>query len=217
METDPMIHKFISPVGDYFYIITDEDGLIAFDMKGNKRWTLKEIDLAANPKISPDGQFIYFEGQKDLEIYTNNGKFHSRYDFEKRIRLMDISDDSKFFAVGEDKKLYIYDIESGNIIWDYDLREDLISKYNVMGIGYLDLVDKVEITPIVVSGVQKVGLGPSDYEFSKYIRFLDKKGNKVYEKYLGIKGSSIPIMVSPSNDVAICFVNKIYFFTIEKR
>jgi hypothetical protein len=222
IDTDRLLTVRISPIGDKLYV-SAPDSLIAYNMQANKLWG--HATEGGKILISNNGELVFnvqVMSERELycvEIYNNQGLLIGELKFQNRFRLLGISGDGRFIAVAEGKKLHMFEVRTQALKWTYDLQGDIIPKFDGMGLWTADVGEDAQLTAVIVSGGQKIGPGPSDWRGGyKYIRILDLKGRKIFERFLQNIGPPIQVELSIKNGIVTVLTGKnIYTFKIERQ
>jgi len=221
LDTDIIKNIEISPLGDKLYLSTASD-LAAYDMQANKLW--ERTTEGGKIFVSDNGELIFnvqVSGEREIysiEIYDNQGILLGKLEFPNRCELLAISSDSKFIAVRENKKLYLFEAQTQDLIWTYGPELDLISGFSAMGVGAADVAENAELTAVILTGVKKVGPQPNDYEFSHYLRILDIERRKIFERFIENVNFQLQVKVSLKGGFIVVWTpNNIYNFKIERK
>lgn len=221
LDTDVINSVEISPRGDKVYFATP-NSICSYDIQGNKLW--EHSTKSRRILLSDNGEFIFNvqmaaenEGSS-IEIYNDHGVSLGTLQFPNRCALLGISSDSEFVTVEEKNKLHLFEVKTQKLKWTYDLKKDPIPGFGGMGLSAVDVGADAKLTAIIVTGGQKVGPGPNDYEFTRYIRILDSEGYKICERFLAKTGGHVQIKLSSrGRRVTVWTKDDIYSFKIERE
>jgi hypothetical protein len=221
VDTDVINSVRLSPEGDKAYLAT-HSSVSAYSTQGNRLWEHatwgNDIFLSENGEFLFNVQVAAHRESSSIEIYSNQGLLLGMLRFAQRCALLGISSDSRFIAIREKKKLHLFDVDTQELKWTYDLETDLIPDFGVMGLNAADVGTDAKLTAIIVSGSQKVGPRPKDYEFSNYIRILNSKGHKIFERFLEKTGRQIQVKMSLGSGLVTAWTGKnMYTFKIERQ
>jgi hypothetical protein len=221
LDTEVIKSVEISPQGDKLYLAT-VDSISAYDIQGNQLW--QHSTRGGSIVLSDNGEFVFNvqvvaeTEESSIEIYHRRGLLLGVLQFPSRCTLLAISSDGKFAAVEEKNKLLLYELENRRLKWVYDLAKDPIPGFKAMGLSAADVGADAQLTAIVVTAGKKVGPGPDEYEFSRYIRILDWEGRKICERFLVRKGGRLQVKLSPrGRAITVWTRDEIYSLRIERR
>ena len=221
VDTDVIKSVEISPLGDKLYLTT-ADSISAYDIQGNTLWAYStrggSVFLSDNGEFIFNVQVIAERENSSIEIYSHQGLSLGVLQFPNRCTLLAISSDGKFVAVEEKNRLLLYEVEKCRLKWAYALATDPIPGFQALGLSAADIGADAQRIAIVVTAGQKVGPGPGEYEFSRYIRILDREGRKICERFLVKKGGQLQVKLSPrGRALTVWTQDDLYSLSIERR
>ena len=167
-----------SPNGGFVFIRSGTDGLLVFDQKGELKGNYKTCEEFA---ASPDGDRVACVSNGKLNFYRQ-GKLISVGKRENILaRGMALSPDNRYVSLIDKKTLCLFDFETGEVLWQYNLDQPELSFISI---------DMSRNADMIIAGVdfdKGRNVTPEERHTKGYVYLFDKEGNLNWEKDLSYK------------------------------
>jgi outer membrane protein assembly factor BamB len=173
-----------SPDGGSVFVKSGTDGLLVFDQKGDLKGKYETCDEFTT---SLDGERVACVSDDKLNFYhqgklVTQTRVGSAGEGENILaRGMVFSPDNEYVSLVDKKNLYLFDFETGEVLWQYSLDQPELSFISV---------DMTKNAEMIIAGVDfdKGRNVPSQERHTKgYVYLFDKNGKLTWEKELSYK------------------------------
>jgi outer membrane protein assembly factor BamB len=179
-----------SPDGGSAFVKSGTDGLLVFDQKGDlkgKYETCDEFTTSLDGErvacVSDDKLNFYHQGKLVTQTRVGSAGKSAGSVGEENIlaRGMVFSPDNGYVSLIDKKNLYLFDFETGEVLWQYSLDQPEL---------FFVSVDITRNAEMIIAGVDfdKGRNVPSQERHTKgYVYLFDKKGDLTWKKELSYK------------------------------
>lgn len=173
-----------SPDGGSVFVKSGTDGLLVFDQKGDLKGKYETCDEFTT---SLDGERVACVSDDKLNFYhqgklVTQTRVGSAGEGENILaRGMVFSPDNEYVSLVDKKNLYLFDFETGEVLWQYSLDQPELSFISV---------DMTKNAEMIIAGADfdKGRNVPSQERYTKgYVYLFDKNGKLTWEKELSYK------------------------------
>lgn len=173
-----------SPDGGSVFVKSGTDGLLVFDQKGDLKGKYETCDEFTT---SLDGERVACVSGDKLDFYhqgklVTQTRVGSAGEGENILaRGMVFSPDNEYVSLVDKKNLYLFDFETGEVLWQYSLDQPELSFISV---------DMTKNAEMIIAGADfdKGRNVPSQERHTKgYVYLFDKNGKLTWEKELSYK------------------------------
>ena len=164
--------------GKSVFVNSGKDGLSAFDDSGALK---ANFGLCEKFTTSQDGEYVAIISGGSLQIYHQGKPVGNPLNVNPLIREMCFSPDNKYISVIDKKNLFLFEVQTGNLLWQYLLDKPDLSFISV------DISPNAEkiIAGIDYDKGRKVAL--EDRHTNGFIYLFDKDGKITWKKELFYK------------------------------
>jgi outer membrane protein assembly factor BamB len=167
-----------SPNGEFVFVRSGTDGLLVFDQKGDLKGNYKTCEEFT---ASLDGDRVACISNGKLSFYRQ-GKLISVGKRENILaRGMALSPDNRYVSLIDKKTLFLFDFETGEVLWQYNLDQP--------GLSFIS-IDMGRNADMIIAGVdfdKGRNVPPEERHTKGYVYLFDKEGNLTWEKELSYK------------------------------
>jgi len=167
-----------SPNGGFVFVRSGTDGLLVFDQKGELKGNYKTCEAFT---ASPDGDRVACVSNGKLNFYRQ-GKLISVGKRENILaRGMALSPDNRYVSLIDKKTLYLFDFETGKVLWQYNLDQP--------GSSFIS-IDMSSNADMIIAGVdfdKGRNVPPEGRHTKGDVYLFDKEGNLTWKKELSYK------------------------------
>jgi outer membrane protein assembly factor BamB len=173
-----------SPDGGSVFVKSGTDGLLVFDQKGDLKGKYETCDEFTT---SLDGERVAcvaddkFNFYRQGKLVTQTRVGSAREGENILARGMVFSPDNGYVSLVDKKNLYLFDFETGEVLWQYSLDQPELSFISV---------DMTKNAEMIIAGIDfDTGRNvPSQERHTKgYVYLFDKNGKLTWEKELSYK------------------------------
>jgi len=192
----------------YVFVNGRKEGLLAFDDSANLKVNYGLCEKFAS---SSDGEYVAKVYADTLKFYHQGKPIGIPLNVNPLIRNLSFSPDNKYLTIIDKKNLFLFEVQTGKLLWQYTLDKPELSFISV------DVSSNAEkiIAGIDFDRGRKVA--PEDRHTNGFVYLFDKGGKIVWIKELSYKlwGNSFPqVKFSPDGTrFSILTREKIYLFT----
>ncbi len=193
--------------GKYVLVNSAKDGLLAFDDSGDLKANFGPCERFAT---SSDGEYVATVSNGELKFYHQGKPTGNRLKINPLVRGMCFSPENKYLSVIDKKNLYLFEVQTGKLLWRYALDQPELSFISA------DIPDNAEkiIVGIDFDKGRKV---PSEERHTKgLVYILDKDGKILWKKQLSYKlwSAFFPRVQFSSDGKRFCIITreKVYLF-----
>jgi outer membrane protein assembly factor BamB len=194
--------------------------LISYNTSGDKLW--EHEASAFEIKISPNGKYIFPSlSGKYFKIYTNTGELLDEIVFPYSGINVAISPDNKFAIISTTYEIYMYEIETKELKWKYDILTDFIHPTN------LNYTEEEWREKIIIMRARAIDTSVNA-EFTVfgidggYVRLLNNKGERIWQTK--VEGNYTIVFKAPivkisrdGQNIIIYTKHNLYYFKINEK
>jgi len=193
--------------GKYVLVNSAKDGLLTFDDSGD---LTANFGLCEKFAISSDGEYMATISAGNLRFYHQGKPIGNGLKINLLVREMSFSLENKYLSVIDKKNLYLFEVQTGKLVWQYTLDQPELSFISV------DISSDAEK---IIAGIDfdKGRKAPPEQRHTKGLVYIfDKDGKSIWGNELSYKlWSSLFPRVQFSSDgkrFSIITREKIYSF-----
>ena len=194
--------------GKYVFINSGKDGLLAYDDSGNLKGSL---GLSEKFATSGDGEYVAAISNGALEFFyqTKTMGISPKTDLLSA-REMSFSPDNRYLSVVDKKSLYLFEVKTGKLLWQFTLEKPELSFISV------DVTSNAEKIIAGIDFDKGRGVAPEERHTNGFVYLFDKEGRITWQKELSYKlwGASFPQVQFSSDETRFSVITreKIYLF-----
>jgi hypothetical protein len=193
--------------GKHVFINSGKDGLSVFDDSGNLEG---KFGLCEKFATSDDGEYVVTISNGALKFFYQTKTTGISPKTNLLSREMSFSPDKRYLSVVDKKSLYLFEVKTGKLLWQYALEKPELSFISV------DVTSNAEkiITGIDFDKGRKVA--PEERHTNGFVYLFDKEGKITWQKELSYKlwGAFFPQVQFSSDETRFSVITreKIYLF-----
>ena len=193
--------------GRYVLVNTAKDGLLAFNEAGD---LIANLGLCEKFAISADGEDVAAVSNGELKFYHQGKPTGNPLKINSLVREMSFSPENKYLSAIDKKNLYLFEVQTGKLLWLYALDQPELSFISV---------DVSRAAEKIIAGIDfdKGRKSPPEERHTKGLVYLfDKNGKIIWEKQLSYKlwSALFPRVQFSSDGKRFCIITreKVYLF-----
>lgn len=195
--------------GKNIFINSGKDGLLVFDDSLN---LIVNFGLCEKFASSSDGEFVATIHADTLRFYHQGKPGGDPLGVNPFIREMSFSSDNKYLGVVDKKNLFVFEAQTGKIIWKYTIDQPELSFISLNISGNAEKI----VAGIDFDKGRKVV--PEERHTSGFVYLFDKDGRITWKKELSYKlwGAVFPQVRFSSDETRFSVITreKIYVFKL---
>jgi outer membrane protein assembly factor BamB len=194
--------------GKYVFVNSGKDGLLAYDDSGNLKGSLGLCEKFAT---SRDGEYVVTMSNGALKFFyqTKTTGISPKTNLLSA-REMSFSPDNRYLSVVDKKSLYLFEVKTGKLLWQYTLDKPELSFVSV------DVAGNAEKIITGIDFDKGRGAAPEERHTNGFVYLFDKEGRITWQKELSYKlwGAVFPQVQFSSDGTRFSVVTreKIYLF-----
>lgn len=164
--------------GRYVLVNTAKDGLLAFNETGD---LTANLGLCEKFATSADGEYVATVSNGELKFYNQGKPTGNPLKINPLVREMCFSPENKYLSVIDKKTLYLFEVQTGKLLWQYAMEQPELSFISV------DISRDAEkiIAGIDFDKGRKVS--PEERHTKGLVYIFDKDGKILWKKQLSYK------------------------------
>lgn len=164
--------------GKSVFVNSGKDGLSAFDDSGALK---ANFGLCEKFATSQDGEYVATNSDGNLQIYHQGKPVGNPLNVNPLIREMCFSPDNKYISVIDKKNLFLFEVQTGNLLWQYSLDKPELSFISV------DISPNAEKIIAGIDYDKGRKIAPEERHTTGFVYLFDKDGKITWQKEISYK------------------------------
>lgn len=193
--------------GKYVLVNSAKDGLLAFNDSGDLK---ANFGLCEKFAISSDGEYVATISAGNLKFYHQSKSIGNPLKINPLVRGLSFSPENEYLGVFDKKNLYLFEVQTGQLLWRYALKQPELSFISV------DVSDDAEKIIAGMDFDKGRKFPPEERHTKGLVYILDKDGKILWKKQLSYKlwSAFFPRVQFSSDGKRFCIITKekVYLF-----